>query len=44
MIKVGLAIYVYFCLVEYACGQFLTYISAKMKGEKLVKRSDVWNL
>ena len=44
MIKVGLAMYVYFCLVEYAVIQCLTYISAKLRGEKVDRRSHVWHL
>ena len=44
MIRIGLAICVYLCLVEYAVIQFLTYISAKLRGEKVDRRSHVWHL
>ena len=44
MEKIGLGIFIFFCLVEYIFVQCLTYVSAKMKGETIVKRSDTWNL
>ena len=44
MEKIGLGMYMFFCLVGYGFVQFLSCLSAKIRGEKIVKRSNTWNL
>ena len=44
MIKVGLFIYVCFCLFHYAYMEFLTKTLAALRGSKISRRSPFWNL
>ena len=44
MLKVGLFIYVCFCLFHYAYMEFLTKTLAALRGSKISRRSPFWNL